>query len=170
MSAVRSAAAIAACALALAACGRHENKAGASSADSHAPGTTMATAPGSCSSYQAGTPGVIRTFCDGSAVVKVNVAGTDYVLKGGTCQVQGPMFVLNLGVVSGPELGGPKPDYVGLTTQTASGPFTNAVLTATVGGKGYALTTNSGTVSPTGGTFEGTAYGDKTKVTGSFTC
>jgi hypothetical protein len=169
MSAFRSATAIAACALALAACGRHENKTGASSADSHAPGTTLATAPGSCGSYAAGTPGVIRTFCDGPAVVKVNVAGTDYVLKGGTCSQQGPTFTLNLGVVSGAELGGPKPDYVGLTTQTVNGPFSNAILAVNVNGKGYAVTGNSGTVEPTGGTFAGTGL-DGTKITGSFTC
>jgi hypothetical protein len=170
MTALRNIAILAGCALALAACGRDEAKTGASSADSHAPGTTLASAPGSCGSYAPGTPGVIRTFCTGTATAKVNVAGTDYVVKGGTCEMQGAMFSLNIGVVAGPDLGGPKPDYVGLTTNGDNGHFDNAILAVTVGGKGYALTSNSADVTPTGGTFQGTAFGDGTKVTGSFTC
>jgi len=170
MTALRNIAAIAACLITLAACGRNEAKSGASSADSHAPGTTLASAPGSCGSYAAGTPGVIRTFCTGTASAKINVAGTDYTMKGGTCEMQGSAFSLNIGVVVGPDLGGPKPDYVGLTTGGNTGHFDNAVLAVTVGGKGYALTSNSADVTPTGGTFQGTALGDGTKVTGSFSC
>jgi len=170
MTAFRTIAALSACALALGACGRNEAKSGASSADSHAPGTTLASAPGSCGSYAAGTPGVIRTFCTGAAVAKVNVGGTDYTVKGGTCETQGPMFSLNIGVVAGPDLGGPKPDYVGLTTNGNTGHFDNAILTVTLGGKGYALTSSTADITPAGGTFQGTAFGDGTKVTGSFTC
>jgi hypothetical protein len=136
--------------------------------ESHAPGTTLATVPGSCGSYPAGTPGVIRTFCDGTAVVKVNIAGVDSVLKGGTCEMAGPVFSLNLGVVSDNQLGGPKPDYVGISTP-AAGPFTNGVLVVTLGGKAYTLLRNSGTAAMTGGTFSGTSMHGEA-VTGSFSC
>jgi hypothetical protein len=159
-----------ACAVALAACGKEEAKTGASSAESHAPGTTLATSAGACAAYTAGTPGVIRTFCGGPATVKAFVAGKEYDLSGGSCATEGPMFSVNLGVVSTPELGGPKPDYFGLTVPAGGGHFSNAVLTLTVGGKTYALTSNSGDTSPTGGTFTGAAYGDSAPVTGSFTC
>ena len=170
MIAIRSIAILAAGALALTACGRNEAKTGANSADSHAPGTTLATAPGSCASYAPGTPGVIRTFCNGTAVVKLNVGGTDYVLRGGSCGPDMGMFSVNLGVVAGPDLGGPKPDYFGLTIPQTAGPFTNGVLAVNVGGKGYAFNQNSGTLTGTSGTFEGTALGDGTKISGSFSC
>jgi hypothetical protein len=170
MPAFRSLAVVAACALALAGCWREEAKTGASSAESHAPGTTLAAAPGSCASYVAGTPGVVRTFCDGPAVVKVRVGSVDHTLKGGTCAVTAGMFTLNLGVVSSPDLGGPKPDYVGLTVPVTNGPFSNAVLSVTLKGKGYALTGNSGTLNGGSGTFEGTSAGGDTKVSGAFTC
>ena len=162
--------AVLACTLALGACGREEAKTGANSAESHAPGTTLATTAGACGAYTSGTPGVVRTFCGGTATVKAFVAGKEYDLSGGTCAVEGPMFSVNLGVVSTPELGGPKPDYFGLTVPAGGGHFTNAVIALTVGGKAYALTSNSGDASPTGGTFTGAAFGDPTPVTGSFAC
>ena len=169
MSTYRSGAVLA-LALSLAACGRQEAKTGASSAESHAPGTTLATTAGACGAYTPGTPGVIRTFCTGPATVKAFVAGKEYDLSGGTCAVEAGIFSVNLGVVSTPELGGPKPDYFGLTVPAGGGHFTNAALTLTVGGKSYALTSNSGDASTTGGTFTGAAFGDPAPVTGSFTC
>jgi hypothetical protein len=159
-------------ALTLAACSPKSS--GSANPDSHAPGTTLATVPGSCASYPAGAPGVIRTFCDGTAVVKVQVAGVDHTLSGGTCSTS-PVFSLNLGVVSNDQLGGPKPDYVGLTVLAppaagaAAGSFANAVLAVTVGGKTYSVTRNTGTAGPAGGTFTGTAR-KGVAVTGSFTC
>jgi len=162
--------AVLACALALAACGREEAKTGASSAESHAPGTTLATSAGACATYAAGTPGVVRTFCNGPATVKAFVAGKEYDLSGGTCATEAGVFSANLGVVSTPDLGGPRPDYFGLTVPSGTTHFSNAVLTLNVGGKAYALTSNSGDVSPAGGTFTGAAYGDSAPVTGSFSC
>ena len=170
MNAFRTAALVAAGTLALAACGRNEGRSGANSAESHAPGTTLASAPGSCGSYAPGTPGVIRTFCNGPAMVKLNVAGKDYVLKGGSCDSQMGLLSVNLGVVSGPDLGGPKPDYFGLSAPLTPGPFSNAVLAVNIGGKGYAVTRNSGVHDAASGSFEGTALGDGTKISGSFTC
>jgi hypothetical protein len=162
--------AVLACAFALAACGREEAKTGASSAESHAPGTTLATSAGACASYAPGTPGVVRAFCNGPATVKAFVAGKEYDLSGGTCATEGPIFTVNLGIVSTAELGGPKPDYFGLTVPAGGGHFSNAALTLTVGGKSYALTSNSGDDSSSGGTFTGAAFGDPAPVTGSFTC
>jgi hypothetical protein len=158
---------LATAALALAAC--QGRKPGASSADSHAPGTTTASVAADCDKYPPGAPGVIRTFCDGSAVVKVQVAGVDHTLGGGSCSATGGSFTLNLGVVSGPGLAGPKPDYFGLTLSNTTGHFTDAVLAVNVDGKGYAVTDNTVDITPTGGTFSGKAVTGET-VAGSFTC
>jgi hypothetical protein len=152
----------------LAAC--HAHRTGASSADSHAPGTTNAIAPADCGKYPQGAPGVIHTFCDGSAVVKLTVGGVPHTLTGGECSTIGGMFALNLGVVSGPDLAGPKPDYVGLTTQVTTGHFTNAVLAVNIDGKGYAVTENSGDISAASGSFTGKAMGNGPDISGTFTC
>jgi hypothetical protein len=141
----------------------------ASSADSHAPGTTTSSVPADCSKYPEGAPGVVRTFCDGPAVVTVAIAGVQHVLRGGTCSMAGGAFSLNLGVVAGSGLAGPRPDYVGLTTSQPSGAFTNAVLAIDIGGTSYLVPQNTGAVAATGGTFAGkTAAGQD--VTGTFTC
>ena len=153
----------------IAAC--HPHKSSASSADSHAPGTTTATVAADCSKYPQGAPGVIRTFCDGAAVVKLTVAGVDHTLTGGTCQPAPASFALNLGVVAGPDLAGPKPDYIGLTAPVANGPFTNAVLAVDIDGKGYAIAPNSGSVSTVGGSFTGKAVGSVgPDISATFTC
>jgi hypothetical protein len=154
--------------LPLAACQPH--KSSASSADSHAPGTTTANTPADCSKYPQGSPGVIRTFCNGTAVVKLNVGGVAHTLTGGSCDTSAAGFSLNLGVVAGHDLAGPKPDYVGLTTQTTTGPFANGALAIDIDGKGYAIIQNSGSVSSTGGSFAGKAAGRGPDVTGTFTC
>jgi hypothetical protein len=101
--------------------------------------------------------------------VKLTVAGAPYTLTGGTCDVSSGQFTLNLGVVAGPDLAGPKPDYVGLTTSTASGAFSNAVLAVDVDGKGYAVMQNSGSAAMTGGAFTGKAPGGE-QIDGTFTC
>jgi len=157
-------------AILLAGCGQREARSGANSAESHAPGTTLATTAGPCASYVQGTPGVVNTFCNGPATVKAFVSGKEYDLSGGACATEAGLFSVNLGVVSTADLGGPKPDYFGLSVPSGSTHFTNATLILTVGGKAYALTTNSGDVSPAGGTFTGAAMGDSAPVTGSFVC
>ena len=112
----------------------------------------------------------MNTFCNGPATVKAFVSGKEYDLSGGTCSLENGVLTVNLGVVSTADLGGPKPDYFGLTTPAGSGHFTNAALTLTVGGKAYDLTSNSGDFTPASGTFTGAAAGDPAPVTGSFTC
>jgi hypothetical protein len=150
--------------------GCQQHRSSASSADSHAPGTTTSTVPADCSKYPEGAPGVVRTFCDGPAVVTLTVAGAPpHVLRGGSCSTAGGVFSLNLGVVAGPDLAGPKPDYVGLTTPQTNGPFENAVLAIDVAGKSYLLAQNAGAVAPSGGNFAGqTAAGEA--VSATFTC
>jgi len=162
--------AVVAAAMTLAACGRPESRSGANSAESHAPGTTLATTAGPCAAYVEGTPGVASTFCNGPATVKVFVAGKEYDLSGGSCDTENGLFTVNLGVISTADLGGPKPDYFGLSLPAGVAHFSNAALTLTVGGKAYALTTNSGDASPTGGTFTGAAADNSAPVTGSFSC
>ena len=145
-------------------------KSGAPSAESHAPGTTTAAVAGSCTEYPKGAPGVINTFCDGTATVNLTVGAKAYALRGGTCSADASHFTLNLGVVASGELAGPKPDYVGLTVQGPQGPFSNAVLIVVVDGKAYSPAPNSGDVGPSGGHFEGETVADGTKVSASFTC
>lgn len=152
----------------LAAC--QPKKTGASSAESHAPGTTTASVPATCGQYPAGAPGVIRTYCDGPAVVKLTINGASRTLTGGSCSTDGGVFALNLGVVAGPDLAGPKPDYVGLSVPATTGHFTNATLALNVDGKPYALTENSGDVTPAGGAFTGKSFDGGQTISGSFTC
>lgn len=156
--------------LLLTACHGPKPKTSAISAESHAPGTTLASTPAACAAYPAGSPGVVRLFCNGPAVVKLTIDGVDHVLKGGSCETSPAGFSLNLGVVSGPGLAGPKPDYVGLTVTGPAGPFTDAVISLRLGGKVYALPHNSGQVGPTGGAFSGVSRHGKSKVSASFTC
>lgn len=164
-----AAAAVALIALApLAGC--HPTKTGASSAESHAPGTTTASVPGACSQYPPGAPGVVRTFCDGPAVVKLTLGGVQRTLTGGACSTDGGVFALNLGVVAGPGLAGPKPDYVGLSAPVTAGHFTNAVLAVNLDGKAYALTENSGDVGPAGGDFTGKPLDGGDPISATFTC
>ncbi len=154
----------------LAGCHAPKPKASATSAESHAPGTTTASIPAACAAYPPGSPGVVRSFCSGPAVVKLTINGKDHILKGGTCSTDGGRFTLNLGIVAGPGLAGPKPDYVGLTANVGSGPFTDAALNVHYAGKAYALTHNTGQVAPSGGNFTGTGRRGRSKVSGTFTC
>lgn len=151
-------------------CRAPKPKAGAASAESHAPGTTLAQVPAACAAYPMGSPGVVRTFCSGPAVVKLTINGAEHLLKGGSCASTGAIFSLNLGVVSGPGLAGPPPDYIGLTVSAPPGPFNDGALTVHYGGKAYLLPHNSGQAAPTGGEFSGVARKGHAKVSASFTC
>jgi hypothetical protein len=150
-------------ALSLAGCHAPSPKGGAASAESHAPGTTLAAVPAACGAYPPGSPGVVRSFCSGPAVV-------DHVLRGGSCSNAGGVFSLNLGIEAGPALAGPRPDYIGLTVNAPSGPFTDAVLSVHYAGKAYLLTHNSGQIGPAGGDFAGSGRHGRPRISGSFTC
>lgn len=139
------------------------------SAESHAPGTTLATTAANCAAYPVGAAGVIRTHCSGRATVLVTIGAVSHPLRGGDCSSPNGLFHLDLGVVSGPDLAGPKPDEFSLTAPAASGPFTGARLTITVGGKTYRVSPNSGELTATGGSFQGVARGGRA-IKGSFTC
>ena len=154
----------------LAGCHPPKPKGSAVSAESHAPGTTLASTPAACVAYPADTPGVIHAYCSGAAVVKLNIDGVDHVLKGGTCSTASGVYALNLGIVAGPQLAGPRPDFVGLKTATQAGPFTDAAITLNIGGKTITLRHNSGQVGPTGGDFTGLGRRGRPKVVGSFSC
>ncbi|QUD88621.1 hypothetical protein [Phenylobacterium montanum] len=151
-------------------CRAPKPKAGAASAESHAPGTTLAQIPAACAAYPAGSPGVVRTFCSGPAVVKLTINGAEHVLKGGSCETSGNIFSLNLGVVAGPGLAGPAPDYVGLTVNAPPGPFNDAALSVHYGGKAYLLPHNTGQATPAGGEFSGVTRKGHAKVSAVFTC
>ena len=158
-------------ATALGACHDAAKGVGAQSAESHAPGTTMAVAPGSCAAYPKGAPGVINAFCKGPAKVTVTIDGKPpHSLTGGTCgrRANGD-FTLNLGVLGTRDLAGPRPDYVGLKAPIGQGAFDSGALIVNVDGKSYIVTTNHGAVGPGGGSFAGvTRRGHK--VTGACTC
>jgi hypothetical protein len=155
----------------LAACHDAAKGVGAQSAESHAPGTTMAVVPGGCGAYPKGAPGVINTYCNGPAKVTVSIDGQPpHALTGGTCVLTtSGAFTLNLGVLATRELAGPRPDYVGLKAPIAQGAFDGGGLVVVLGKKIYVVNTNHGVVSPTGGSFAGTTRRGR-KVVGSFTC
>jgi hypothetical protein len=119
----------------------------------------------------AGGKGVIRTFCDGKAVITLTTGTATSTIKGGTCGVSGGYFTVNSGVVIDSSFKGSKPSYFGLDAPPKATTFTNAVLSYVVNGVGGAVTQNSGTVAANhkSGTFTGTEL-TGTPVSGSFTC
>jgi hypothetical protein len=129
------------------------------------------TKSAACSSYHAGSKGVIRAFCSGKAVAKVTVGAVTTTLKGGTCTVGGGYFSLSAGVVIDATFKGPKPNYFGLSAPSGATSFTNATLTYNVNGLSGAVTQNTGTVAANrkSGTFSGTEL-TGAAVSGSFTC
>jgi hypothetical protein len=124
-----------------------------------------------CTSYKAGSKGVIQTFCGGNAVIKLTTGTTTSTIKGGTCGVSGGYFTVNAGVVVSSSFKGAKPDYFGLNAPPKATTFTNATLAYVVNGVGGAVTKNSGTVAANhkSGTFTGTEL-TGIPVSGSFTC
>ncbi len=167
MSAVRSFC-VGVVALALVACGREE-------APPNPAGATSSAAPSehTCGAFTRGAEGVLNAFCDGTATVTVTVAGEQHVLRGGSCLISMSLFTLNAGVLLDTSDTRPPPDYVGLVSPVQDGPFTNAVLSASLGGRSYLLAQNTGEVSAAGGRFAGMATvegGEPVQVTGSFTC
>lgn len=136
------------------------------------PGTSSAKA---CSSYEAGKNGVLRTFCNGTAVVTGTVDGEAFTLSGGSCEASPVGLDLNVGVVTGIAFHDDLPDYVGLLAHTTDGPFSHATLVLHLNGRIYAVQNNHGHASMHGGDFEGQAndsphLGGGAKVKGSFTC
>ncbi|HXA30634.1 MAG TPA: hypothetical protein VNV87_00145 [Acidimicrobiales bacterium] len=125
----------------------------------------------SCTSYKAGSNGVIRTFCGGKVVITLTTGAGTSTIKGGTCGVSGGYFTVNSGVVIDSSFKGAKPNYFGLDVPPKATTFTNAILTYTVNGVGGAVTQNSGTVTANhkSGTFTGTDL-TGTAVSGSFSC
>jgi len=156
-------------ALALAACGSEEGQSGA--AGTAQPPSSLSD--NTCGAFTRGSPGVLNAFCDGTATVTVTVAGEQHILRGGSCSISMTLFTLNAGALLSPSDTRPPPDYVGLVSSVQDGPFTNAVLSASLGGRSYLLPQNTGAVSAAGGTFAGMATvegGEPVQVTGSFTC
>jgi hypothetical protein len=136
------------------------------------PGTSSAKA---CSSYKAGEDGVLRTFCNGTAVITGTVDGQAFTVSGGSCEASPVGLDLNAGVVTGMAFHDDLPDYVGLLAHTTDGPFSHATLVLHLNGRIYAVTSNHGHASMHGGDFEGEAsdsphLGGGAKVKGAFTC
>lgn len=128
-------------------------------------------ASSTCGAYKPGKNGVIRTFCTGPATATVSVGGTTTVMTGGTCVNSGGFFAVNVGVVTGPQFKGAKPNYFGIDVPPNAATFSNVTLAFAANGAGGYATTNSGTVAANhkSGTFSGTDLEGKT-VSGSFTC
>lgn len=128
-----------------------------------------------CSSYKAGEDGVLRTFCNGTAVITGTVNGEAFTVSGGSCE-QSPIGLdLNAGVVTGIAFHDDLPDYVGLLARTPEGDFRNATLVLHLQGRIFAVQQNHGHVSSHGGAFEGQAndsprLGDGAQVKATFTC
>jgi len=165
--------------LGLAACGSSGSD--AASSDSGAAKTTAASGgdsgggggSSSCDGYTNGKDGVIRTFCDGTATVKITTDGKTHEIKGGTCEMSQGYFSVNIGVVVDQTHTGSKPDYFGGLFPEKAGDFSGDKVTATftVDGKGVPLRDVTGTHDAKSVTFTGTPYGiDGGPVTGTVTC
>ena len=145
----------------------------ASSSSSSSGSTGGGSSGGGSSCGDAGKDGVIRTFCDGSAKVTFDLGGTEGSVDGGTCETSGGYFVVNAGTVIDGSYKGTKPDYAGLLMPPADGDFSGqgkASGTITYGGEAVVLTSMTGSHDKDSGSFEGTSFDGKTKVSGSFTC
>jgi hypothetical protein len=127
----------------------------------------------SCDGYTAGENDVIRTFCDGSAKVELTVGGDDYTLSGGDCETSGGYFAVNIGVVTGADFTGAKPDYFGSNMPEANGDFGDsdqAFATFAVDGQEYSVPKTTGTHDADRATFSGTTTDGDIEVTGTITC
>lgn len=127
----------------------------------------------SCDGYTAGEDDVIRTFCGGSAKVDLTVGGDDYSLSGGECATTGGYFSVNIGVVTGPDFSGTKPDYFGSNMPEADGDYgeaDQAFATFAVDGQEYSVPTTTGTHDADSATFSGTTTDGDIEVTGTITC
>jgi hypothetical protein len=134
--------------------------------------STSPSGGGTCGPYKTGSGGVVRTFCDGTADVKVTAGGRQYEIKGGTCADAGGYFTLNAGVVIGLDFSGAKPDYVGADFPATSSSFTDVSVPINAGGQSYVVKA-SGTVAADkkSGQLSGpTVVGPAGTVSVSFTC
>jgi hypothetical protein len=116
-----------------------------------------------------GTPA--RTFC-GPAKATVHIGGTTVQLKGGQCETTSAGWSINIGTVVLGVTSKAKPEYFGISGKAKAGTQSNAAVAITHAGKGYAVTGNKVTLKPglKSGTFSGTAFGESSPITGSFTC
>lgn len=127
----------------------------------------------SCDGYTAGEDGVIRTFCDGTASVKLTVGGDRYELSGGECVTQGGYFSVNIGVVTGSDFTGTKPDYFGSNMPEAAGDYGSgdqAFATFAVDGTSYSVPNTIGSHDGDTATFSGTTTDGGIEVTGTVSC
>jgi hypothetical protein len=127
----------------------------------------------SCDGFTAGEDDVIRTFCDGSAKVELTVGGDDYTLSGGECATQGGYFAVNIGVVTGPDFSGTRPDYFGSNMPEADGDFGDgdqAFATFAVDGTEYSVPNTTGSHDADSATFSGKTTDGSIEVTGTVTC
>lgn len=159
---------------ATAACGSSGGTAAPSTSTSSSMGSTstgsMPSTGGAAGCGTVGQPGVLHTFCDGTATVTATLGGTTKTLTGGSCDQLAGMFEINAGTAidsSAWPAGTAKPDYVGVIVDPATGK--PSVLTARLGGVlGAAITDKTGSVDPSkkSATASGKTYkGDKISVT-----
>ena len=159
---------------ALTACGSGGSDSGGQGVDGEKPADVEKTDEAeSCDGYTAGEDDVIRTFCGGSAKVDLTVGGDEYTLTGGECATQGGYFAVNIGVVTGPDFSGTRPDYFGSNMPEADGDFGDgdqAFATVAVDGTEYSVPNTTGSHDADGATFEGTTTDGGIEVTGTVTC
>jgi hypothetical protein len=127
----------------------------------------------SCDGYTAGEDDVIRTFCDGSAKVELSVGGDDYTISGGECATTGGYFSVNIGVVTGADFTGSRPDYFGSNMPEADGDYgegDQAFATFAVDGTSYSVPKTTGTHDGDSATFSGKTTDGAIEVTGTITC
>ena len=131
---------------------------------------TTACAPGPHKTKVRGQEAI--KFC-GPAKAVVRVGSKTVRFSGGECRVVGGHFTINIGTSVGATFKGPRPDYFGMTTQTAkAGKQRAPAIAITFGGKGTALWKQSAVLARglKRGTFTGKVFFKTTPVSGSFTC
>ena len=126
-----------------------------------------------CDGFTAGEDDVIRTFCGGTAEVELTIGGDDHSLSGGECSTQGGYFSVNIGVVTGPDFTGTRPDYFGSNMPEAEGDYGDgdqAFATFAIDGTEYSVPDTTGSHDGETATFSGTTTDGGIEVSGTVTC
>ncbi|HXA32124.1 MAG TPA: hypothetical protein VNV87_07670 [Acidimicrobiales bacterium] len=106
-------------------------------------------------------PGVAGAATSTNAKASVSVGGKTYKLSGGACLVTASRVALGIGTNA---------NTLGMNANVKQGKFSNAQIGMVLGGKPLALTTDTGTASSKGGTFQGTDVVSGSTVKGKFSC
>ena len=115
-------------------------------------------AGGTCDGHEPGKAGVLMTFCNGPARVRVITDGGIRDLRG-VCWTNAGRFEVDAGVAVDRTFAGPWPDYVTFQAGTTPGPI-SPTLVAWISGHEYLAETTKGALSVRSGGTTSTTTGD----------